>query len=95
MTKIREGLMNNEEKKIGETSAAKWHPNAPLNPAIGAEQAETDFNASQDRPQDAETPVSTPKFEDTKQVLPPVTESDDSLEHQWRAGGGASPEPRH
>ena len=52
-------MINKEEKKIQETSVTQWHPNAPLNPSMGAEQAETDFNANQDRPQ-IEVPVSRP-----------------------------------
>ncbi len=81
-------MMTNEEKKIQETSASRWHPNAPLNPTLGADQNEADYQASQDRP--IETPVSTPDMENVTQVIPPIVESDDSLDHQWRAGG-----PKH
>lgn len=81
--------MTNEEKKIQQTSVSKWHPNAPLNPTMGADQAETDFQALQDRP--SEPPVSTPELENATQVIPPVAESDDEIEHQWRAADTTGP----
>ena len=85
--------MVNEENKIKETSATQWHPNAPLNPSMGAEQTETDFNASQDRPQ-AEVPVSRPHKKGEIPVVPPIiAESDDAIEHQWRAGIDAETKP--
>jgi hypothetical protein len=80
---VLEGSMTSEEKKIQGTSVSKWHPNAPLNPNIGADQAETDFQCEQDRPH--ETPTSCPEMKDATQVLPPVAESDDNVEHQWSA----------
>lgn len=59
-----------EPKRIDPASASKeWHPNAPMNP-----------NGKLAQPQ----PVSTPD-PDAAELIPPVTESDDSIEHQWRA----------
>jgi hypothetical protein len=85
--------MTNEEKKIQETSASRWHPNAPLNPTVGGEQTEADYQASQDRP--IETPVSCPDMETVTQVIPPVVESDDSVEHQWRASDTPTIDQKH
>jgi hypothetical protein len=89
----RKVMMTNEEKKIQETSASRWHPNAPLNPTLGGDQTETDYQASQDRP--IETPASCPDMESITQVIPPVAESDDHIEHQWRASDKQSPDSRH
>lgn len=64
--------LNDQNKNKSEPSSAskEWHPNAPMNP-----------NAAAAQPQ----PMSTPD-PSSAELIPPVLESDDSIEHQWRAG---------